>query len=76
MPSFDIVSEVNKHELTNAIDQVNREISTRFDFKGVSTEIEFDEKKLIWPPYLFISKKSHFCLRIILVHDLVLPVWR
>lgn len=35
MPSFDIVSEVDKHELTNAIDQANREITTRFDFKGI-----------------------------------------
>jgi uncharacterized protein YajQ (UPF0234 family) len=35
MPSFDIVSEVDTHELTNAVDQANRELSTRFDFKGV-----------------------------------------
>ena len=35
MPSFDVVSEVNVHELTNAVDQANRELSTRFDFKGV-----------------------------------------
>ena len=34
MPSFDVVSEVDLHELTNAIDQASREISTRFDFKG------------------------------------------
>jgi len=34
MPSFDVVSEVNHHELSNAIDQANREVSTRFDFKG------------------------------------------
>ena len=32
MPSFDVVSEVNIHELTNAVDQANRELSTRFDF--------------------------------------------
>ena len=36
MPSFDIVSEVDMHELTNAVDQANKEVSTRFDFKGVS----------------------------------------
>ena len=35
MPSFDIVSEVDMHEATNAVDQANRELSTRFDFKGV-----------------------------------------
>ncbi len=34
MPSFDVVSEVDKHELTNAVDQANRELDTRFDFKG------------------------------------------
>lgn len=40
MPSFDIVSEVNKVELTNAIEQSNKEISTRFDFKGSDSRIE------------------------------------
>ena len=35
MPSFDVVSEVNIHELTNAVEQANRELSTRFDFKCV-----------------------------------------
>jgi len=34
MPSFDIVSEVDLHEVTNAVDQTNREVGTRFDFKG------------------------------------------
>ena len=43
MPSFDIVSEVDTHELTNAIDQANRELSTRFDFKGVDAKFERDE---------------------------------
>jgi uncharacterized protein YajQ (UPF0234 family) len=47
MPSFDIVSEVDKHELTNAIDQANRELSTRFDFKGVAASFEQDGDKLI-----------------------------
>ena len=32
MPSFDVVSEVDKHELTNAVDQANRELANRFDF--------------------------------------------
>lgn len=34
MPSFDIISEVNLHEAANAVDQANREVNTRFDFKG------------------------------------------
>jgi len=38
MPSFDIVSEVDMHELNNAVDQANREVGTRFDFKGVDAE--------------------------------------
>ena len=38
MPSFDVVSEVDIHELTNAVDQANRELSTRFDFKGVDAK--------------------------------------
>jgi uncharacterized protein YajQ (UPF0234 family) len=40
MPSFDITSEVNKVELRNAIDQCNKEIATRFDFKGSDARIE------------------------------------
>lgn len=40
MPSFDIVSEVDKHELNNAVDQTTREISTRFDFKGTNAHLE------------------------------------
>jgi hypothetical protein len=37
MPSFDVISEVDKHELTNAVDQANRELTTRFDFKGFNS---------------------------------------
>ncbi|WP_369977078.1 YajQ family cyclic di-GMP-binding protein [Xanthomonas bundabergensis] len=44
MPSFDVVSEIDKHELTNAIDQANRELSTRFDFKGVEARFELDDQ--------------------------------
>lgn len=40
MPSFDVVSEVNKVELTNSIDQANKEITNRFDFKGSDSRIE------------------------------------
>lgn len=47
MPSFDIVSEINAHELTNAIDQSNREVTTRFDFKGVKATFEHQEKKVL-----------------------------
>jgi uncharacterized protein YajQ (UPF0234 family) len=42
MPSFDIVSEVDKHELTNAVDQANRELSNRFDFKGTNAKFDLD----------------------------------
>lgn len=40
MPSFDVVSEVNHHELSNAVDQANREVTTRFDFKGTDSNFE------------------------------------
>lgn len=40
MPSFDVVSEIDQHELSNAIDQANREINNRFDFKGTNSKIE------------------------------------
>lgn len=40
MPSFDVVSEVDLHEVSNAIDQANREVSTRFDFKGTNARYE------------------------------------
>lgn len=43
MPSFDIVSEVDRHELTNAVDQASRELTTRFDFKGVEATFELDD---------------------------------
>ena len=43
MPSFDIVSEVDKHEVANAIDQSNIEVSARFDFKGSDARIECNE---------------------------------
>lgn len=43
MPSFDIVSEVDQHEITNAVDQSNREVSTRFDFKGTGAVYELSE---------------------------------
>lgn len=43
MPSFDVVSEVDKQELKNAVDQTNKEVSTRFDFKGSDARVEQKE---------------------------------
>jgi len=43
MPSFDIVSELNAHEVSNAVDQANREVSTRFDFKGTNARFELKD---------------------------------
>lgn len=44
MPSFDVVSEVDWHEVTNAVDQANRELQTRFDFRGVDAKFEKNDK--------------------------------
>ena len=46
MPSFDIVSEVDHHELANAVDQANREVTTRFDFKGTDSSFTLDENRI------------------------------
>ena len=46
MPSFDIVSEVDAHELTNAVDQTARDIAQRFDFKGTKARVEQDEYEI------------------------------
>jgi uncharacterized protein YajQ (UPF0234 family) len=46
MPSFDILSEVDQVELRNAIDQANKEIANRFDFKGSDARVELAEKLL------------------------------
>lgn len=40
MPSFDVVSEVDQHELSNGVNQANREVATRFDFKGTGSNFE------------------------------------
>ncbi|MCW5603831.1 MAG: YajQ family cyclic di-GMP-binding protein [Burkholderiales bacterium] len=45
MPSFDIVSEVNQVEIRNAVDQCNKEVSNRFDFKGSDARVEISEKE-------------------------------
>lgn len=47
MPSFDIVSEFDKHEARNAVDQANREIQTRFDFKGVAASFELNDETVL-----------------------------
>jgi uncharacterized protein YajQ (UPF0234 family) len=46
MASFDIVSEVNQVEVRNAVDQANKEISTRFDFKGSDARVDYDGKAM------------------------------
>jgi uncharacterized protein YajQ (UPF0234 family) len=43
MPSFDVVSELNRHELTNAVDQAKREVATRYDFKGTDSGFDLSE---------------------------------
>lgn len=59
MPSFDIVSEVNVHEVVNAVDQANREVGTRFDFKGSGAKYELKEKELI----VTLTAQSDFQLK-------------
>ncbi len=58
MPSFDIVSEVDMHEVNNAIDQANREVGTRFDFKGVDAKFSLTDKSEIE-----VSAQSDFQIR-------------
>lgn len=47
MPSFDIVSEFDKHEVKNAVEQASKEVETRFDFKGTDSSVELTEEKII-----------------------------
>ena len=47
MPSFDVVSEMDMHEVRNAVDQAARELGTRFDFRGVDAKIELEEESMI-----------------------------
>ncbi|HEX2830895.1 MAG TPA: YajQ family cyclic di-GMP-binding protein [Burkholderiales bacterium] len=51
MPSFDIVSEVNQVEVHNALDQTNKEITNRFDFKGSDARVELSEKEKVLTVY-------------------------
>lgn len=57
MPSFDIVSELNEHELANAIDQANREVATRFDFKGTDSKYTYEKESIK------VSTESDFQLK-------------
>jgi uncharacterized protein YajQ (UPF0234 family) len=57
MPSFDIVSEINMEEVRNATENASRELSTRFDFRGVDASFEFKEKTVV------MSAESEFQLQ-------------
>jgi cyclic-di-GMP-binding protein len=57
MPSFDVVSQVDKHELTNAVNQAQRELATRFDFKNVKAAFELED------PVINLSAPSVFQLQ-------------
>ncbi len=46
MPSFDIVCELDQHEVANAVDQANREVGTRFDFKGTDAQYEHNKETI------------------------------
>jgi uncharacterized protein YajQ (UPF0234 family) len=46
MPSFDVVSELDMQEVRNAVDQAQREVATRFDFKGTSSEVELGDTEI------------------------------
>lgn len=48
MPSFDIVSKVDQHEITNAVDQANREVTTRFDFKDSNAQFDLKDDKILF----------------------------
>lgn len=47
MPSMDVVSEVDQHELANAVDQASREVGTRFDFKGTDSTYRLDGERIV-----------------------------
>ena len=47
MPSFDIVSEVDHHELSNGVDQTNRELQNRFDFQGVDASYALEKNQIV-----------------------------
>ena len=57
MPSFDVVSDFDQHEASNAVDQANREVQTRFDFKGTGSKYEIDAQ------VISLTTQSDFQLR-------------
>lgn len=57
MPSFDVVSELNHHEIRNAVDQANREIDTRFDFRGADAKYELEGAEIT------VDAKAEFQLK-------------
>ena len=57
MPSFDVVSDFDAHEANNAVDQANREVTTRFDFKGTGSLYELDGATIL------LSTQSDFQLK-------------
>lgn len=64
MPSFDIVSNIDNHEISNAVDQANREVSTRFDFKDTNAKVELNKDKMtIIAPNEFQLKQVDEILR-------------
>ncbi len=46
MPSFDVVSDFDAHEVSNGVDQANREVTTRFDFKGTDSKYQLDDQTI------------------------------
>ena len=59
MPSFDVVSEIHAHELTNAVDQASRELGQRFDFRDAGASYELNEKDFT----ILMKAKSEFQLK-------------
>ena len=57
MPSFDVVSDFDQHEAGNAVDQANREVQTRFDFKGTGSKYAIEEQ------VISLTTQSDFQLR-------------
>ena len=65
MPSFDVVSEIDTHELTNAVDQAIRELTQRFDFKGTNASFELEETTVTMiAPADFQLKQMHEILKL------------
>ncbi|MGA0299299.1 MAG: DUF520 family protein, partial [Ilumatobacteraceae bacterium] len=68
MPSFDVVSEVDAQEVRNAVDQAQREVSTRFDFKNTNSTIEQNDMVLTLQT---VSEDRLAALRLVLEERLV-----